>query len=592
MSAMPSDVFSVVEIVVASFFQFTPTVFTRFITMSVIKNSPFLHTTLVCSLALALPAFGQQTPDAGQTLRQLQTNPKAPAPNGGAVLDIPRPMSALTQVGGPKIEVTRFTFEGNKNIDASELKQLLAENLTTNGSSGPDVSLVPQQLDMSELARLALEVEFYYQAAGYPFARVHVPPQQVVSGEVRMHVVEGTYDEVKAVSQVPEWQAVSQKWLAKIAPGQVIRKADLERTALLLSDLPGVSAVLTASPGSATGTAAVDVELQRKNRHDGEIGLANHGSRYSGEWHARLQANINSPFVMGDQLVATALHSNHKMWQAGLNYSAPVGFDGWRVQVGYSDTRYDLTKGFEGNSGNAKVSSAGLIYPVLRSSASNARISATLQQKKLFNSRSEGASTETYSVNSLPLVLNFDRRDEWGGGGVTYGMVGLTYGDLKKVDAIRQGSFRKLNADVSRIQNMTSQVSLYGRFASQWANKNLDSAEGMGLGGAAGVRAYPSGEAYGDEGWLAQFEIRYAMGAYAPYVFYDHGQVKVNAEPALINLPSPDQARAGAGLGLRYERQQWKLDTAISWRTKGGAPTATQGNDPKPRAWIALSYKY
>lgn len=569
-----------------------PSVFTRFIIMRASKTPNFNLTALATGFALAIPAFAQQVPDAGQTLRQLQAAPLAPSANQGAVINVPQPIKEVVQTGGAKIEVNNFVFEGNKNLTSAELLQLLSEILALSESSEAEAPIFPKQLDMSELARMALEIEHYYRSSGFPFAQAYIPEQKVAGGQVRIAIIEGTYDGARAESQVPGWKEAGQKWLANMSSGQVIRKADLERVALLLQDLPGVSSAFTAEPGTVAGTASVDVDLQRKKPYDGEVGLTNHGSRYSGVWHARAQANFNSPFMMGDQVAISALHSDHKMWQAAVNYNAPLGFDGLRGQLGYSDTRYDLTKGFEGNSGNAKLTTAGLMYPILRSSTANVRVSATLQEKQLFNSRTNGTSTETYSVNSLPLSLIFDRRDELGAGGITYGMVSWTHGDLKKEDAIRQGSFQKFNLDASRIQTVTPQISLYGRFASQWANKNLDSAEGMGLGGASGVRAYPSGEAYGDEGWLAQIELRYAMGEYAPYAFYDHGRIKVNAKPSLVSSPSPDQERAGAGFGLRYERQQWRLDAAVAWRTHGGAPTATQGSDPKPRAWIALSYKY
>lgn len=560
--------------------------------MRVSKKSNIPLSIMATGLALAVPAFAQQAPDAGRTLRQLQAGPLVPSAEGRAVLNMPQPIRALVEPGGTKIGVSNFIFEGNKNIASAELLRVLSEILALSEPSGTEAAIFPRQLDMSELARMALEVEQYYRVSGFPFARGYIPEQQVAGGQVRIAIIEGVYDAVRAESKVPGWRDAGQKWLSKIAPGRVIRKADLERAALLLQDLPGVSSAFTAEPGTVAGTASVDVDLQRKSSYDGEGGLTNHGSRYSGEWHAHLRANFNSPFMMGDQVAISALHSDHKMWQAAVNYSAPLGFDGLRGQAAYSDTRYDLTKGFEGNSGNAKVASAGMTYPVVRSSTANLRVSATLQEKKLFNSRANGASTETYSVNSLPLSLAFDQRDELGAGGITYGMATLTRGDLKKEDAIRQGRFQKINLDVSRIQRITPKFGLYGRFASQWANKNLDSAEGMGLGGASGVRAYPSGEAYGDEGWLAQIELRYSVGEYAPYAFYDHGRVKVNAEPGLISSPSPDQERAGAGFGLRYERKQWRLDAAIAWRTQGGAPTSAQGSDPKPRAWVALIYKY
>ena len=43
----------------------------------------------------------------------------------------------------------------------------------------------------------------------------------------------------------------------------------------------------------------------------------------------------------------------------------------------------------------------------------------------------------------------------------------------------------------------------------QLANKNLDSSEKFTLGGIGGVRAYPSGEASGDEGRKISFDLKY-----------------------------------------------------------------------------------
>jgi hypothetical protein len=45
----------------------------------------------------------------------------------------------------------------------------------------------------------------------------------------------------------------------------------------------------------------------------------------------------------------------------------------------------------------------------------------------------------------------------------------------------------------------------------QWADTNLTSSEKFSLGGNDAVRAYPTGEAPGDRGWLATAELRYAF---------------------------------------------------------------------------------
>ena len=61
------------------------------------------------------------------------------------------------------------------------------------------------------------------------------------------------------------------------------------------------------------------------------------------------------------------------------------------------------------------------------------------------------------------------------------------------------------------------------------ASKNLDSAEKFYLGGASGVRAYPSSEGGGAEGQLASLELRARLPQnFALSAFYDWGHVTVN----------------------------------------------------------------
>src|SRR5690606_39641993 len=110
----------------------------------------------------------------------------------------------------------------------------------------------------------------------------------------------------------------------------------------------------------------------------------------------------------------------------------------------------------------------------------------------------------------LTASLTGDFRDGFGGGGVTRFALSYSNGRLSLNGAYDQaidditartaGNFRKLTASALRVQRLTDKFSLHTRVQAQWASKNLDSSEKMGLGGAYGVRGYPQGEASGDEG--------------------------------------------------------------------------------------------
>ncbi|KEY57731.1 heme/hemopexin transporter protein HuxB [Serratia sp. DD3] len=73
------------------------------------------------------------------------------------------------------------------------------------------------------------------------------------------------------------------------------------------------------------------------------------------------------------------------------------------------------------------------------------------------------------------------------------------------------GNFSKFNLTALRLQMLSENWSFYSQFSGQLASKNLDSSEQFSLGGVNGVRAYASGEASGDQGWMTNLELRYAI---------------------------------------------------------------------------------
>ena len=141
-----------------------------------------------------------------------------------------------------------------------------------------------------------------------------------------------------------------------------------------------------------------------------------------------------------------------------------------------------------------------------------------------------------------------------------------------------------------RLQSLPAGFNLMAHLSWQQANKNLDSSEKLSLGGASGVRAYPSGEATGDEGGLAQLELRYDAGAYTPYAFMDAGRITVNAKPVVAG--DNRRSLSGGGLGLRYQRQAWSADVALAWRSLGGRSLSETNSDPKPRVWLNVEYRF
>lgn len=541
-------------------------------------------------LALAItatfvgPVLAQTPPDAGQLLQEQNVPPSMPSASPDFRIDAPLPGD--TPPGGARVEVQGVTLYGYTVFDEATLQAVLGD-------------VEGQSFDLADLRTLASRITLFYRNNGYPFARAFLPAQAASDGIIRIEILEGRFGEV-TVQGDEQVVAKAKHFLAPMQPGDVINAYLLERTTLILNDQPGINIYPVMRPGESIGSGDLDVRVSREPMISGDIGLDNHGNRYTGYHRARLNLQASTPMVFGDQFTLRALYTDEGMWFGNLDYSLPLGGLGLRAKVGYSHTDYELAREFKDNGyGNAKVGSAGISYPLFRSQRLNLQLSASFQHKALYNDTNNGNAVDDYSSQSLPIALQFDRRDNVGGGGISFGNLTLSHGQLHYSDQMRQrgdmfedrhGSFNKLQLDVIRVQTLpVTGLSLYARIAGQWTDSNLDSSENFSIAGANGVRAYPTGEASGNEGHLAQLELRYQYGAIAPYLFYD--AASANANRNTIGEGGNVRSRLhGGGLGMRYQQQGLHLDVAAAWR--GSDKAATPHDDDDVRLWASAGYRF
>lgn len=540
-------------------------------------------------LCAAVPALAQQAgPD-----RPLQEN----APRA---LEVPSPKSAVTTIAPAvapaapsgnapdalSVTLNSVVIEGNTTIGTSELLRAL----------GPVAGV---RFDFAGLSGLAARVSTYYRSHGYPFARAYLPRQDLGAGMLRISVLEGRYGRVVALGE-KDFVEGAQRFLGSLQPRALIESLRLERATLILDDLPGVKIIPVIRPGKEVGTGDLLVEVKRDHRYAGEVGVDNLGSVYTGRTRVHANLDIDSPFALGDQVQLQALYTDEAMWFGSAAYALPVGYSGLRARFGVAHSYYALADNFAAlnASGTADVASATLSYPLIRSQPQNVTLSAGVEHKRLDDRQEAVGTASRKTTDSIPVSVSFDKRDNVLGGAVTYGAVSITPGSLhlnaadRGVDVVTAqtaGRFVKFNFDIARIQAVGAGFDVYGRLSAQWANKNLDSSQKFGLGSKNGVRAYPSGEGYGDEGSFIQTEVRYALGKFAPYVFYDRGHVTVN-HTSWTNSEN-SRTLAGGGVGTRYLDGKWKAELILARRTQGGVPRSDTRTS-SPVAWATLDYRF
>lgn len=192
-------------------------------------------------------------------------------------------------------------------------------------------------------------------------------------------------------------------------------------------------------------------------------------------------------------------------------------------------------------------------------------------------------------------TLNGNSRDNLLGGGVNSFALAWSQGSLNidgqlnqtidDLTAGTQGRFHKLNPSLVRLQRLTERFSLYTQLQGQWADGNLDSSEKISLGGAYGVRAYPQGEASGDQGWLANLELRYALTeAWQLSTFVDHGEVRLNKDT--WSSGENHRSLSAAGVGGRWAAYGWQVNALAAWKLGNADPQSDV--DRSPRVWAQV----
>ncbi|SHI91476.1 ShlB/FhaC/HecB family hemolysin secretion/activation protein [Propionispora hippei] len=495
----------------------------------------------------------------------------------------------------PVIVINQYFFSGQSLVPETELAALLKDS-------------VGKPATFSDLERQADIVTRYLRSKGYFVAFAYIPAQDFVGGDIKIVIEPGHYDQVIINNKTEIREDAIRRELGGVTAGAVVEKKSLERAVWLIGDLAGAEAKTSLQAGSQPGTTTLTVNVTPEGKKTwGYVGVDNGGYRYTGRMEYTALVNQANPLREGDLLTLSGLYTGEGQSAGSLSYTTPVWDQGSRIGISYARSRYllgDIYSDWD-LTGTADVLSFSYQKNLQRSRNANWYAQLRFDSKRLHDKAFGMIDTRKDSHNWV-AGINGDTLDTWQGGGANTYSLTYTGGDLRLHDPVEQviddtglrtaGSFGKYNLNLTRLQQVRERLALYLTYSYQWADKNLDASEKMYLGGPYAVRAYPVGEASGDEGWLGSAELRWnlpnkegAKDVWQLITFVDAGSVLLNKDP-LPGVGDNRRSLSGMGVGVNWSRESnWAARLHYAWKL--GSEEAQSDTDKSGRFWFQL-YKF
>jgi hemolysin activation/secretion protein len=527
--------------------------------------------------SLTSSVWAQSTPNAGalqnQLDLQLQRESQAPL-----VQPAKPEQSPPVESRGPKIAITRFSFEGNTLFSNKELDLVVAP--WTN-----------KTLQISEIQDATVAIQEFY-AAHQRIAQATLPPQEIKDGVVLIKIVEGKMGSVIVEPVDPSTESSrrfslerAKAYIKHGVDGEVyINTQTIERAMLLLNEVPGVSAGGAFEPGDGPGLSNFKVKVSDTPWFSGQAAVSNYGSVSTGATQAIANLSLNNISGIGDQINLNAIQSLGSGYVVG-NYIMPIGYGGWKLGLQSSYLQYMTLPNWNStpSAGSAATFQANTTYALERNQSSNSTVKFSIENRAYNNVQAAPVITtlSSYQVTAANATIGGDLATS--GGAIMNYSVGYVFGHLGIRDLAQSqsdqngvgtaGAYSKWTYSLTHAQDLgflpdtTWTNSIYGQFA----NKNLNSSEQIYLGGAYGVRAYPTSQGGGSQGMILSTELMHRLNeSWQVGIFGDLGLVRqyVNLYPGWQGLTNANNNYQLADMGItaKYSYENILLSASLAAR--------------------------
>ncbi|MDB5805683.1 MAG: polypeptide-transport-associated domain protein ShlB-type [Betaproteobacteria bacterium] len=473
-----------------------------------------------------------------------------------------------------EVHVKGFVFSGNTLYTQEQLQAIARP-------------LLKPVMSLGEIQLLAEQITERMHADGYLVASAAVPAQKIKDGLVRIDILEGKLESLRIIGNQRYSDERITSYLAPLQAAPALTDKALERSLLLLNELPGVTARGTLAPGAQYGQTNLDVEISER-RFRAAAGLNNYGSPELGRARADLSLDFFNPLRIGDHVNVRLIEAQNS--QLGLGR---IGYDfalapAWRVSLAAARIDYRVAGAFSALqlSGNSLTREASLAYAWVRTRGTSLTVTAGARDVRT-NQEALGQSLGGLHVRAGYTTLSGYTTY---GGGLTSGLAAITSNGRGQAGAgiAGDGIRLKTELDVTHARPLPGDFEISQRVALTLSPDALPDTEKFSLGGPDSVRAFPIAQLRGDEGFLSVTEVRRRFRFYntQSYVgaFFDYGSMRLR-QPM---LPAYRDSLSGAGLtaSVTHEHLRLKLDVARAI----SSDKAADGH--RARIWLSATWLF
>lgn len=547
-----------------------------------------LVTSALCTLFSGVALCQATTSSPGRLPLDAGAEPK-PAPRDVPILIDKDRFAEQVPAGADaiRLRLSRIDLVGNQALPTSQFEPLWK------GLVGRDIAL-------SDIFAVAARISAAYRAAGYVLSQALVPQQSLsqTDGVVRIRIVEGYVSRVVVADDVAGRERIV-TMLAPVQSERPLTLATLERSLLLLNDLPGTRAQALLRAAQEPNAAELELVVER-DRQAYSASITNRTTDAVGPLRLELSGEWRGVVGNFDRHVVRWVGSgNERLNLIAYSGDAPIGSNGLFANWSASASRSKPKQGelFQFDTKSESLS-FGLSYPVLRSRAINLNLRGALAAYDGSSDIVDGLTVSKEKIRTLRLGATFDATDSASGVNLldiewSKGLSGLGASRQGDPELARFGSnpqFSKLTLYAARLQSLGGEWSLLAAVTGQHTSDMLTSSEEFGLGGDTFLRAYDPSELLGDKGLAGKLELRYNLAFPALsttlYAYYEGGSVRA----LQLDGSSSKQSAISTGLGVRASGP-YGLKGYLEVAKPVNKPTAKNGNE-RARVFAGLAIDF